>query len=64
MINKGELPLVLFKTKENENIFCGNFKELIQCVKNNLVDYNKEVINEKYLIGTIIDEIKKYNKQK
>lgn len=62
MVNSGELPLLYFKTIDNEDKYCLSFEPLIEYAKNNLVKDNKHIISEEYIIGTTLDNIKSSNK--
>lgn len=62
MMKYGELPLILFRNKDNKDIFCKSFKELIEYAKNNLLDINKEIIEEKNIIGLTLEDIRNKNK--
>ena len=63
MVKVGETPLVLFKNKDKHDTLCNSFAPLIEYAKNNLVDKNKKVIEEKNIIGTTIKDIKNRDKQ-
>ncbi len=63
MVKAGETPLILFKNKERQNVLCNSFEPLIEYARNNLVDKEKEVIEEKHIIGTTIIDIKSRDKQ-
>lgn len=63
MVKDGETPLIMFKNKERQDVCCNSFEPLIEYAKNNLVVKNKEVIEEKHIIGTTLDDIKYKYKQ-
>ena len=63
MVKVGETPLILFKNKDKHDTLCNSFAPLIEYAKNNLVDKNKKVIEEKHIIGTTIKDIKNRDKQ-
>jgi len=63
MVKNGETLLIIFKNKDRQDIFSNSFATLIEYAKNNLVDKKKEVIEEKHIIGTTIDDIKSKDKQ-
>ena len=63
MMQYGELPLILFKSKENRDVFCKSFKDVIEYAKNNLVDPNKKIIEENSIIGLTIEDIHNKNKK-
>ena len=63
MVKDGETPLIMFKNKERQDVYCNSFEPLIEYAKNNLVVKNKEVIEEKHIIGTTLDDIKCKDKQ-
>lgn len=58
MVKDGETPLIIYKNKEKQDVLCNSFAPLIDYARDNLVDKNKEVIKEKYIIGKTIEDIK------
>lgn len=58
MVKDGETPLILFKNKDRQNVFCNSLAPLIEYARDNLVDKNKEVIEEKHIIGNTLEDIK------
>lgn len=63
MVKNGEDSLVYFKKNNRESVFCNSFKEAIEYAKENLVDEKKVVIEEKYIIGMTLEDIKNKDKK-
>ena len=63
LMNEGKGPLIVFKTKENDDIFCTSIDTFIEYAEQNLLVDNKKIIQENHIIGTTMENINNKDKQ-